>query len=136
MAYVSDVFDAAMGLMDELSPTGTAQTSDTQEYKFRTPAIVGIMAAEFRMRTGGRGAFTAVSALDDYINGIDDAYALGVMPYGLAANLLVDENPAAASFFQQRYEQLQYEYIRHIPALFEPIDNVYGGIEHGEAARW
>jgi len=136
MAYVSDVFDAAMGLMDELSPTGTAQTSDTQDYKFRTPAIIGIMTAEFKLRTGGRGAFAAVSALDDYINGIDDAYALGVMPYGLAANLLIDENPAAASFFQQRYEQLQYEYIRHRPALFEAIENVYGGIEHGEAARW
>ena len=35
MAYVSDVFDAAMGIMDELGQTGQAQTSDTQEYEYR-----------------------------------------------------------------------------------------------------
>ena len=128
MAYVSDVFDTAMALMDELSSTGAAQTTDTEEYKLRTPAIVNIMAAEYRVLAGAKGVFVPLAAIDDYINGIDGAYAVGVMPYGLAANLLVDENPTAAGFYQQRYEELRSAFIRRIPVDIEPIEDVYGGI--------
>ena len=37
MAYVGDVFDAAMGIMDELDAEGGAQTADTAEYMLRAP---------------------------------------------------------------------------------------------------
>ena len=46
-----------------------------------------------------------ISDFDTPIN-LDDYIAQTVMPYGLAAHLLIDENPTVASFFQQRYEEL------------------------------
>ena len=57
------------------------------------------------------------------------------MPYGLAAHLLIDENPTVAAFFQQRYEEL-LDKLGNVPAEFEPIEDVYGGIGHSEGGRW
>ena len=107
MAYVSDVFDAAMGIMDELGQTGQAQTSDTQEYEYRTPAIINMLVGELHMLLGNRDNWLPVTSLDDMVPTADTNYALSALPYGLAANLLIDENPTAASFYQQRYEELR-----------------------------
>jgi len=137
MAFVNEVFDATMGLMDELSSKGEAQTSDTKEYMYRTPAIMNILTGEFHSEAGSTESFLAVEEFDDYLAGIPEAYARTVLPYGLAANLLVDENPTAASFFEQRYEELMKRYIRRMPAEFESIIDVYGvGNEYGEFSRW
>ncbi len=137
MKTVRDVFTAAMGLMDELSAQGEALTSDTREYEYRTPGIVNMMVSEYRILSGQPGGFVAVEGLDDYILKIDDTYALGVMHYGLAANLLVDENPTAASFFEQRYEELRNMYFARRPAEDgEKVVDLYGGIEYGEFGGW
>lgn len=45
MAYVEDVFNAAMGIMDELGVDGEARTSDTEEYALRTPSIVNMLVS-------------------------------------------------------------------------------------------
>ena len=58
------------------------------------------------------------------------------MPYGLAANLLVDENPSAASFYQQRYEELRAMFIARLPAGVEDIELLYGGVGGGSFSRW
>lgn len=136
MAYVSDVFDAAMGIMDELSASGEAQTADTQEYLNRTPAIVNMMVSELVMLTSNRTSWLPVEGVDDMVPIADDTYARSAMPYGLAANLLIDENPTAASFYQQRYEELKALYISRLPADMEDVTNLYGHIEYGEFARW
>ena len=65
MAYVGDIFEAAMGLMDELSAEGEAQTSDTAEYVLRTPAIINMLAGELKMLTGEREDWLPVESLDD-----------------------------------------------------------------------
>ena len=135
MVFVNEVFGAAMALMDELSVTGNAQTRDTQEYSNRTCAIMNILTAEYSALTGG--GFLAVEELEDALIGIPDGYALSVLPYGLAANLLVDENPTAASFYQQRYEDMMKKFVSHMPARFEDITDVYGvSNEYGEFSRW
>ena len=64
---------------------------------------------------GRRSGWTPVYSTDDYINGIDETLASTVMPYGLAASLLVDENPTAANFFQQRYEGLLNRFGKELP---------------------
>lgn len=130
------VFNQAMGIMDELSKTGAAQTNDTQEYEYRTTAILNMLIAELKMLTGDTDNWLPVESLDDYINGVDNTYALGAMGYGLAANLLVDENPTAASFYEQRYEELRNQYISRRPAEAEQITDVYGGFPHNEFSRW
>lgn len=136
MAYVEDVFDAAMGIMDELGRTGEAQTSDTQEYEYRTPAIINMLVSELKILTGERGDWLPVESMEDAIPVGDSSYALGALPYGLAANLLVDENPTAAGFYQQRYEELRAYYLARIQAVYGNITNVYGGIEYGEFGSW
>ena len=136
MAYVSDVFDAAMGIMDELGQTGQAQTSDTQEYEYRTPAIINMLVGELHMLLGNRDNWLPVPSLDDMIPTADTNYALSALPYGLAANLLIDENPTAASFSQQRYEELRAIYLSRQQADVSDITNLYGGIEYGEFSRW
>lgn len=136
MAYVSDVFDAAMGIMDELSADGQSQTSDTQEYINRTPAIINMLVGELHMLLGNRDNWLPVTSLDDMVPTADTNYALSALPYGLAANLLIDENPTAASFYQQRYEELRAIYLSRQQADVSDITNLYGGIEYGEFSRW
>ena len=136
MAYVGDVFETAMGLMDELDAEGEALTPDTAEYMLRTPMIINTLIAEFKMLTGERGDWLPVESIDDMMPAGDTSYQLGALPYGLAAALLVDENPSAASFYQQRYEELRAWYIARAQASTGDIVNLYGGIEYGEFAAW
>ena len=136
MAYVGDVFETAMGLMDELDTEGEALTPDTAEYMLRTPMIINTLIAEFKMLTGERGDWLPVESIDDMMPAGDTSYQLGALPYGLAAALLVDENPSAASFYQQRYEELRAWYIARAQASAGDIVNLYGGIEYGEFAVW
>ena len=136
MAYVEDVFNAAMGIMDELGVDGEARTSDTEEYALRTPSIVNMLVSELKILTGERGDWLPIESLEDVVPVGDTSYALGALPYGLAANLLVDENPSAASFYQQRYEEMRAYYLARMQAVTGDVVNVYGGIEYGEFARW
>lgn len=133
---VRQVFEQAMGLMDELSNTGQAQSTDTKEYEYRVPAIINMLVAELKILLGDAKAWSPVESLDDYIPLADTTYALGAMGYGLAANLWVDENAAAASFFQQRYEEMRSQYVRGRPAAMEEIEPFYGGLEYGQFGRW
>lgn len=135
MAYVSDIFNCAMALMDELSSEGEAQTVDTKDYKNRTPAIVNQMVAEHHMLTGEGGGWVAAEELEDFVD-VEDAYAVGVMHYGLAAQLLVDENPSAANFYQQRYEEMRNIYVSRRQSEICAIENLYGINEMGRFARW
>ena len=138
------VFDIAMGLMDEVNGnSGATDTSDTKEYKQRTLFILTALRGElypysdtYTAPTSGKRPiarpitdFTAAIDLDDFL-------CQSVMPYGLAAQLLLNEDAAAASFMQQRYEELIQRYGRGIPQGSENIENVYGGIEHGEYSVW
>lgn len=76
---------------------------------------------------GKRPIVGVIASMTDDIN-LDDYICRSVMPYGLAAHLLLDENPSAASFFQQRYEEL-LRGLRSggIPTGSEDIVDVYGG---------
>ena len=136
MRTVRDIFTSAMGLMDELDAQGGARHALTEEYERRTPGIVNMMISEYRVMAGLPGSFTGVEQMEDMVLKIDDAYAIGVMHYGLAANLLVDENPAAASFYEQRYEELRNMYFARQRADEGQIGDMYGGIEFGKFGRW
>lgn len=142
MATVSDVFEAAMSIMDELNDSGEAQTSDTQEYKNRTLPIMNVLISEcypysdLKNAAKPDSAWTAVQDFEDYLARIDETLARGIMPYGLAANLLVDENPSAASFYEARYEELLKQKAQRVRASVEDIEDIYGGVGHGCGARW
>ena len=143
-ATMSDVFDVAIAVMDEINDSGKTQTADTEEYKRRTPGIMNILLAECYPFSDLKDPDAADSswrrvdmdAWEDSLYKIDNTLALGIMPYGLAANLLVDENPAAAGYFQQRYDELLRGKKSRTPADVGEIENLYGGIEYGYFSRW
>ena len=135
MTTVESEFAAAMGLMDELDPQGGAQSADTKDYERRAPAILNALCAELRTLTGEGSDWLPASGTEDLLP-VEENYGLSALPYGLAANLLVDENPAAASFYQQRYEELRAVYLARRRADLEDIELLYGGVEQGNFARW
>lgn len=133
MATAQRVFDLAMGFMGEVNEnTGATDTTDTREYKSRTLLILNALKGELypysdtylRLGDGKRpicgmiADFTTAIELDDFI-------CESIMPYGLAAHLLLDENPDIANFFQQRYVEL-LKNLGNAPSSFEAIENVYG----------
>ena len=138
------VFDKAMNLMDEVNEnTGATDTADTKEYKNRTVAILNILRMEcftasdsyFVTYPGFRPIPAEITSMEDAI-ALDDGICQGVLPYGLAAHLLLDENPDVAAFFNQRYNELLVRARNSIPAAAEDIENPYGGIEYGCMSRW
>lgn len=137
------IFERTMALMDELNEsTGSADTSDTKEYKNRTLAILNLLRVEcfpysdtYTPINGRRPICPVIDSFSTEIF-LDDGICQGVLPYGLAAHLLVDENPTAAGYFQQRYEELLAMMRASLPSSVEDIQNVYGGIEHGQFGRW
>lgn len=136
MVLCRDIFNSAMGIMDELSSAGKAETSGNREYEYRTPAILNMLVSELKTLLGDYTDWMPMADMDSEVPEVNTSYALGAMAYGLAANLLVDENPTAASFYQQRYEELRNLYIIRQSADSAEIADMYGGIEYGEFSRW
>lgn len=138
------VFEKAMHLMDEVNEsTGAADTADTKEYKNRALPILNILRIEcvtasdtYAVTTPGKRPIPAeITAMTDEIE-LDDGICQGVLPYGLAAHLILDENPDVAAYFNQRYTELLAQFRVTIPAAAEDIVDVYGGIEYGCMSRW
>ena len=138
------VFDKAMHLMDEVNEsTGETDTSDTKEYKNRTIPILNILRVECFpasdtyevVEPGKRPICPEIPDFNTPI-GLDDGICQGVLPYGLAAHLLLDENPDVASYFNARYTELLAEYRKGIPTGSGDITDLYGGIEMGQFAHW
>lgn len=70
---------------------------------------------------------TLITALTDTLQ-IDDVTARKVMTYGLAAHLMLNENPEHAAFFNGRFEELKAEESKKPPAPTEKITDLYGGL--------
>lgn len=142
---VQAVFDKAMFLIDSQNEsTGSTINSDTKEYQMRTIGILNTLLDDvypasdtFTVSRDGKRR----PALDD-IESFTDELALDarilreVLPNGLAAKLLSEENPTLANYFQQCYEEALADAKRGVPAAFESVDAVYGGIECGEFGHW
>lgn len=140
------VFDITMGLIDEVNESnGATDTADTKEYKVRTLFILNALRGELYPwsdtytveEPGKRPILPPIQKFADII-GMDDYICQTVMPYGLAAHLLLDENPSAAGFFMSRYEEKRDTLARGLPQQSEPIEDVYGGMHHpyNHFAQW
>ena len=146
MANAQNVFDIAMGMMDEVQ-NGLTDTADTKEYKDRTLLILNALVGELYPYSDtystedveGRPIAAVIRDFTKPID-LDDYICRSVLPYGLAAHLLLDENPTAASFFQQRYEELRNKLARGLPTVSEDIVDVYfgnnGSYEYDWLTRW
>ena len=144
MTNAQYVFETAMTLMDELNEsTGKADTGDTKEYKNRTLKILNILRGElfpfsdtFSVVTAGKRPICPTIDDFDTAIGLDDYICQSVLPYGLAAHLLMQEDPSSANYFQQRYDELKALLSRGLPAESEDIEDVYGCFPYNEFSRW
>lgn len=143
---VQGVFDKAMYLIDaQNESTGSTDNSDTIEYKVRTIGILNNLIDDAYPASdtfaigedGKRPALDDLTSFSDEIR-MDPYIVRSVLPCGLAAKLLSEENPTLADFFWQLYEQRLAKARAGVPASFESIEDglPYGGIEYGEFARW
>lgn len=157
MQTVQFVFDMAIHLMDEQNEsTGSTNTTDTHEYALRTPNILNTLLDQvypysdtYPEQTGGtRPSLVSLTSMEDYLD-LDDYICRNVLPYGLAALLIREENPTQANFLWQTYlENLNTAKERLPSGGIESVENVYGGgiggesllgwggIEYGEFGRW
>lgn len=123
------VFDRAIHLMDEQNElNGETRTVDTKEYQYRTLSILNVLRHElypysdtFEVGQNGKRVITPLLTSFEQPIDLDDAIAQGVLPYGLAAHLLLGENDAMASYFNQRYDELKYAIGFRKPAVWEDI---------------
>lgn len=129
MTTANMVFDLAIHLMDEqYELTGVTRTVDTKEYEFRTLSILNVLRNELYPFSdtfepgvdGKRHICPEISSFEQPID-LDDAIAQSVMPYGLAAHLLLGENDTMAAFFLQRYNELMYSIGSRRMAVWEDI---------------
>lgn len=110
------VFELAIHLMDEQNENnGEVRTPDTKEYENRTLSILNVLRHELfpysdTFNPGEDGKRYIVPMLENLEQAIDldDAIAQGVMPYGLAAHLLLGENDSMAAYFNQRYAEMMF----------------------------
>jgi hypothetical protein len=142
MTTAQDIFELAIAMMDEMDDQGRADHSDTTEYKNRTLPILNILRGElypysdtYMIQDSGRPIAALITDFDVPIE-LDDYICQSVMPYGLAANLLVDENPSAASFYQARYEELLRQKAMKMQAAVGEIEDLYGVLGYNNGAIW
>lgn len=128
------IFERAIGLMDSGDEvTGVMDRASVRAYKHRTLGILNILGQECEGYSL-TGRWTPLEEFETELP-LEDGLCQGVLPYGLAAHLLLEEDPAAANFFQQRYEELLERWRRRQVSV-EELETPYGGIELGEDGRW
>lgn len=133
MTTAQEIFEAAIAIMDEQNASGQADHSDTTEYKNRTLPILNILRGElypysdsYALDGNGRPISAQILDFETTIE-LDDYICQSVMPYGLAATLLMNEDPAVANYCQQRYDELKAGLKSGYPAMgSEDIVDVYG----------
>lgn len=133
---VQEIYDMAIHLMDEQNEqSGETETTDTQEYKFRTISILNSVIPALAPYCEGARQSRNVTLLytDSYKNPrfdqdipLDDTLSCAVLPYYLASQLLSGENEELATWFMSRYREAFLDLRYKVPAEFESITPVYG----------
>lgn len=143
MYSVQAVFDKAIHWIDaQNESTGSTNTADTKEYALRTPSIISLYlnvvypySDTYRNREDGRRPYLEpVQSMTDELD-LDAYICMSVLPFALAAGLLVEENDAVANAALQIYQE-NLARAAAMPAVVGDVEDVYGGLEHGQYGRW
>lgn len=96
------VFELSLALIDEVTTTGTIDRSDLS---LKTKAIQFLTILQAEMMPKADSSVIVKDLNDELL--LNERECLLVLPYGLAAHLVVKDDSAPASFFQQRYEEMR-----------------------------
>ena len=114
------IFIMTMAMIDEMTDTGELDTTTTAEYRAKAPSILTmlqneIIGIENRYRAVNEMVYPVpIKSLEQSVQ-IDDIKANTLLTNGLAANLMIHEDKALASFFEQRYEELKGQFLKPTP---------------------
>lgn len=141
---VQAVFDKAIYLIDAQGESaGNTNNSDTTEYRVRTVGLLNtlidrVYPASDTYKVGDDGKRPYLPDIKEFTDELDlDAKILrDVLPNGLAALLLSEENPELSNYFQQRFEEGLAQAIANRPTVFENVETPYGTLEYGQFSRW
>ena len=123
------VFEITMGLIDALE-NGAADHAGTADYKARTAAVINNILPELYLYDDTRTDTEGRRPVPEFITGltqtldVDDVLARGILPHGLAAVMLAEENPALAGFHEQKYTEKLLR-LKNTPYSWERIADVY-----------
>jgi len=126
-----EIYAAAIAVMDE---------EDCDDYRKRSVPILNSLIGRCytvseQYETGPHSFWQGVAALSEQVRGLDKTLCLSALPFGLAALLYLEEDPARSrSWWSVFLEQL--ELCKRSPGQIEAIGNVYGGLEHCGWGRW
>ena len=103
-----EIYDITMALMDEMLDNGSVDYNSTKDYTARTPGILTILQTQVVMFFKSRGididTLDRLESMEDTVD-LEDDVCMGVLPYGLAARLLGQEDEQMSSYFSQLYNQ-------------------------------
>lgn len=114
------IFMMTMAMIDEMTDAGQLDETTTAEYKAKAPSILTmlqneIVGIENRYRSKSEEIYPVpIQTLEQAVQ-IDDIKANTLLTNGLAANLMLHEDKALASFFEQRYEELKGMFLKPTP---------------------
>lgn len=137
MVSAEQVFNTALALMNETQTSVYAP--DLEEYRARAVSIINLLLVELypyseSFEGSDRPVPQLIQSLTDDID-MDDGICIGILPYGLAAQLQFGEDNVRVSYNNQKYEELKASIARGMPQEFEPIEDVYGWA-HNDFGAW
>lgn len=111
------VYEKALGLLDELETDGTVSADTDDAYKYRAIHVIDMLQRE--LARCERVEPNTISALTDTLR-ISDMTAATVLPYGIAANFaLVDSMTNLYGVYQAQYNAG----LQRIKSKFEDIND-------------
>lgn len=129
---VKDIYNSALAIMHE---------KDAEDYSSRAPAIINTLIGQCWNASeehgfGPHSLWTPVEDMASVVAGVDLSLSLSAMPYGLAAQLYIDEDPIRAGAWWDIWQEALALFRRNRPAEIEPIQDMYGGFGCVEFGRW
>ena len=131
----NNVFTITMAMIDEMLTSGQLDAEATAEYKAKTPDILTMLQNELigienRYRKKEEYIFPVPIETLDQTFQIDDIKASTLLTNGLAAHLMLHEDKALASFFNERYEEMKAMFLKSAPRTPETREDKYDAIIH------
>lgn len=127
------IYDITMSLMDERKNDGNVDVNSTKDYLARSPGILTILQTEIVMELKRVGA--KISSLDEVKKmttdiDLEDDICFGIIPYGLAARLLAQEDTTLSNYFSSLYDNAFNRYLSEYKQLAKQEDreDVYGSL--------
>ena len=124
------IFIMTMAMIDEMTDTGQLDETTTAEYRAKAPSILTmlqneIVGIENRYRSQAEMITPVpINSLEQSVQ-IDDIKANTLLTNGLAAHLMLHEDKALASFFEQRYEELKGLFLKPTPKKPVSKEDIY-----------